>query len=383
MAKRDYYDVLGIDKNADTDSIKTAYRKLAMKYHPDKNPNDKNAEEKFKEAAEAYEVLSDKDKKQKYDQFGHAGLDGAFGSGGFNWGDFTHKGDFDDIFGGFDSILNAFFGGSMGGGRRSPRSQSLKGEDIRIEMSLTLAEVNEGVKKTIKINIKDICAECLGSGSKDGKVTNCTQCGGSGQVRRVQQSLFGQVQTVVACPSCKGEGKIIQNKCAYCHGEGRSTKSKNVEIEIPKGVMEGHVVRVMGQGNVGIRSGIKGDILVIIHEKEDKVLKREDSNLFCEFPISFATAALGDEVLVPAINKKIKLKIPAGTQTGKVFKVSKQGLPTVNSSHIGDLFVVVKVITPTNLKNDEEKIFRKLKEYDKNRDLKIDKSFTDRIRDFF
>jgi molecular chaperone DnaJ len=384
MAKRDYYEVLGVDKTASEDTIKVAYRKLAMKYHPDKNKDNAEATEKFKEAAEAYEVLSDKDKKARYDQYGHAGLEGAWGSGGFDFGrDFTHGADFSDIFGSFDSVFEAFFGGTMGGGRRSSQSQQMKGEDLRIEMSLTLKEIAEGVKRTIKINIKDSCPDCKGSGSKDGKTNKCTQCGGLGQVRRQQQSLFGLVQTVVTCPSCRGEGKIIQNKCSRCNGECRVSTSKSVEIEIPRGVQEGQYVRVRGEGNAAPRGGIKGDILVMIHEKEDPAIKRDGSNLFVQFPISFTQAALGDEVMISTISKKIKLKIPAGTQSGKVFKITGQGLPVVHSSSVGDFYVVVVVVTPTHLSADEIKILEQFREYDKKRDLKLEKGFVDRLKDFF
>jgi molecular chaperone DnaJ len=382
MSKRDYYEVLGVEKAADEESIKKAYRKMAMKYHPDKNKDNKDAEEKFKEAAEAYEVLSDKDKRARYDQFGHAGLEG---SGGFSWEDFQerHSGDFSDIFGGFNSIFEAFFGGSMGGGRRGSHSQQMKGEDLRIEMSLTLKEISEGVKRTIKINVKDTCQQCKGTGSRDNKTHNCSQCGGVGQVRKVAQSMFGHVQTVVTCPSCRGEGKIIQNKCLTCSGEGRVSQSKSVDIDIPRGVQEGQYVRVRGQGNASPRGGVKGDILVMIHEKEDSVLKRDGANLFCEFPVTFTQVALGDEILVPAVSKKIKLKIPAGTQSGKAFKISGQGLPYVNSSSVGDLYVVIKVVTPTNLSQEEIKILEQFKSFDQNRDLKPDKGFVDKLKDFF
>jgi len=382
MSKRDYYEVLGVEKNSDDETIKRAYRKLAMKYHPDKNKDNKEAEEKFKEACEAYEVLSDKDKRVRYDQYGHAGLEGAFGSGGFSWNDFTHQGDFSDIFGGFDSIFEAFFGG--GGSRRSRQhSGQMKGEDLRIEMSLSLKEIYEGVTKTVKINVKDSCPDCNGTGSKDGKTTTCSQCGGQGQVRQVRQSLFGHVQTIVACPSCKGEGKIIENKCPACRGEGRTPQSKNVNVNIPAGVSEGQYIRLRGEGNAAPHGGIKGDILVHIHEKEDPILKREGANLYCEFPITFTQAALGSEITVPVINKKIKLKIPAGTQTGKVFKISNQGLPQVNSSIMGDLFVQVNVVTPTNLSSEEIQILEKFKEFDNKRDLKQDKSFFDKFKDMF
>jgi len=381
MAKRDYYEVLGVDKAADNDAIKKAYRTLAMKYHPDKNKDNKAAEEKFKEASEAYEVLSDKDKKALYDQHGHAGLEGAFGSGGFSWSDFTRQGDFADIFGGFESIFDAFFGG--GSRNRGGSRGQAKGEDLKIEMSLTLKEIYEGVSKTIKINVKDSCQSCHGSGSKDGKTQNCSQCGGQGQVRQVRQSIFGHVQTIVACPSCRGEGKIVANKCTNCNGEGRTPQTRNVNVNIQKGVHEGQYIRIRGEGNAAARGGIKGDILVMIHEKEDNTLKREGANLYCEFPISFTQAALGDDILVPSINNKIKLKIPAGTQTGKVFKVSGQGMPEVNSSYVGDLYVMVRLMTPTNLSKEEIKILEQFREYDNKRELKLEKSFVERVKGLF
>ena len=271
----------------------------------------------------------------------------------------------------------------MGGGRRNGASKQMKGEDLRIEMSLTLQEIADGVQKTIKINIKEACTHCKGTGSKDNKMHNCTQCGGMGQVRRVTQSLFGHVQTVVTCPSCRGEGKTIQNKCTYCSGEGRMSQAKNVDVDIPRGVHEGQYVRIRGEGNAAPRGGIKGDILILIHEKEDNILRRDGANLFIEFPLTFTQVALGDEVMVPAINKKIKLKIPPGTQTGKVFKISGQGLPQVNSSYIGDLYVVARVVTPTHLNADEVRILEQFKTHDQKRDLKLEKSFVDKLKDFF
>jgi molecular chaperone DnaJ len=382
MAKRDYYDVLGVDKSAEADVIKTAYRKLAMKYHPDKNKDNKEAEEKFKEAAEAYEVLSDRNKRAIYDQHGHDGIDGQFGAGGFNMDDFVrgHSGDFTDI---FQGIFSEFFGGSMGGGRRGSQSQQMKGEDTRVEVSLTMKEIYEGCRKSFKINIKDTCGQCNGSGSRDGKTTNCSQCGGTGQVRRVQQSLFGQMQTVVTCPSCRGEGKIIQNKCNACSGEGRVNAVKTIEIDIPKGVAENQYLRERSVGNVAPRGGVRGDVIVMIHEKADQNLKRDGANLFCEFPISFTSAALGDEILVPAINKKIKLKIPAGTQNGKTFKIPGQGMPYVQSNSFGDLFVVIRVVTPTNLSQEEIKILQQFRAFDEKRELKIEKTFAEKLKGLF
>ncbi|HCX73701.1 MAG TPA: molecular chaperone DnaJ, partial [Candidatus Cloacimonas sp.] len=286
MAKRDYYEVLGVDKNASASDIKRAYRKLAMKYHPDKNKDDKEAENKFKEASEAYEVLSDPQKRQKYDQYGHAGVEGSFSNGGFSWDDFTHASDFSDIFGegGLGSIFESFFGGFGGSGRRSAR-QNNRGEDLQISLSLTLEEIAKGVEKKIKINVMETCEKCNGTGSEDGKVRTCPQCHGTGRVRQTTRSLFGHMQTVATCPSCNGEGKIIRNRCPVCHGEGRVNKPKTVTVKIPAGVSEGQYVRLRGEGNVGKRSGSRGDILVLVKEKEHKLFERQDANLLLEFPI--------------------------------------------------------------------------------------------------
>ncbi len=384
MSKRDYYEILGVDKNADEHTIKSAYRKLAMKYHPDKNPGNAEAEEMFKEAAEAYEVLSDAEKKSRYDQFGHAGVDSQFGSGGFDWSNFTHTGDFSDIFGGFESIFGDFFGG----GRRSSRSrqeQVNRGEDLRIELSLTMKEICSGVTKTVKLSTKDTCSSCNGSGSEDGKVKTCTQCNGQGQVRQVRQSFFGNVQTVVTCPSCHGEGKIIEKKCRQCNGDGRISKPKDLKVTIPAGVQEGQYIRLRGEGNKGRRNGVNGDILVMIHEKEDEVFVREGVNLICEYPISFSTAALGGEIFINTLSdEKLKVKIPAGTQTGKIFKLRGKGLPEVNNEHYrGDIIVKVDVVTPTSLTTDEIKLYEQLKQYDAKRNLNPDKSFWKKFKDLF
>ncbi len=386
MSKRDYYEVLGIEKSADESAIKSAYRKLAMQFHPDKNPDDHTAEEKFKEAAEAYEVLSDQDKRRRYDQYGHAGVDNSFGSGGFDWNNFTHANEFEDLFGGFSSIFEQFFGGSFGGSRRGSRGeQQPRGEDLRIEMSLTLKEIDTGVSKTIKINIKDSCPKCNGSGSEDGKVQSCQQCNGQGQVRQVRQSLFGQVQSIVTCPSCHGEGKIIQKKCVSCKGEGRIPKSKDIKIDIPAGISEGQYIRMRGIGNKGQRGGINGDILVLIHEKDDDVFERDGSHLICEYPISFSTAALGGEIIVTTqSDEKLKLKIPAGTQTGKILKLRGKGLPEVNnSSYRGDIIIKVDVVTPTSLTAEEIKHFEALREFDEKRGLKPGKGFWSKLKNIF
>ncbi len=385
MAKRDYYEVLGLEKSASASDIKKAYRKLAMKYHPDKNKDNPEAEEKFKEAAEAYEVLSDEDKKAKYDKFGHAGLDGAFGGGGFSWNDFSHASEFGDIFDGFSSIFETFFGGGGRGGfsRSYSQSQPNKGEDLQISLSLTLKEISKGVDKKIKINVKEACDVCNGTGSKDGKSKTCSQCRGTGQVRQMQRSLFGHIQTIVACPSCHGEGVIIENKCPSCHGEGRKPSQKTINVHIPAGVSEGQYIRIRGEGNAGPRGGTKGDILVQIHEKEDDIFVRDGQNLICEFPISFSQAALGSEIMIPTLFGKIKMKVPAGTQSGKVFRLRAQGLPDVNSSYKGDLFVKIVVMTPTKLKQEEKELFEKLQDFDSARDLKPGKSFFQKFKEFF
>ncbi|MCF7793069.1 MAG: molecular chaperone DnaJ [Candidatus Cloacimonetes bacterium] len=384
MAKRDYYEVLGVDKNASDSEIKKAYRKLAMKYHPDKNKDDKTAEDKFKEASEAYEVLSDRNKRQKYDQYGHAGVEGAFGNNGFTWDNFTHASDFSDIFGdsGFGSIFEHIFGGGFGGGRRRSQSNN-RGEDLQISLSLSLEEVNKGIDKKIKINVQDSCSACNGTGSADGNTQTCSQCNGSGQVRQVSRSLFGQIQQVVTCPSCHGSGKQIKNKCLKCGGEGRSAKTKTISINIPAGVSEGQYIRLRGQGNRGKNGGENGDILVLIHEKEHDIFERQDANLVCEFPISFSQAALGTEILCPTLSGKVKMKIPAGTQSGKVFRLRSQGLPHVNSSYRGDLFVKVRVITPTKLNADEKELFSKLSKYDSEKKLHPHKSFFSKLKEFF
>lgn len=381
MAKRDYYDVLGVDKNSDAATIKKAYRKLAMQFHPDKNPDNKEAETKFKEASEAYEVLSDNDKRQLYDQYGHAGIENQFGSGGFSWENFTHRSDLNDIFGdGFSSIFEGLFGGGFGG--RSQRSSN-RGEDLQIELSLTLQEIATGTEKKIKIGTKEACDKCDGSGSADGSTETCSQCRGTGQVRQIRQSLFGQMQTVSECPSCRGEGKIIKNKCPKCYGEGRMGKVKEISVKIPSGVEEGQYIRLRGQGNVGPRSGARGDILVLIHEKQDELFERDGNNIILEFPIYISQAVLGDEVLVPTLTGQVKMKIPAGTQSGRLFRLKGQGIQGLNTYSKGDQIVRVVVVTPTKLSKEETELYQRLKEHDAKREMKPGRSFFSKLRDYF
>ncbi len=381
MAKRDYYEVLGVEKNADDATIKKAYRKLAMQFHPDKNPDNKEAEEKFKEASEAYEILSDKDKRQLYDQYGHAGIENQFGSGGFSWENFTHRGDLNDIFGdGFGSIFESLFG--FGGGGRSQRNSN-RGEDLQIELSLSLKEIAGGAEKTIKIGTKEACDKCNGSGSADGNTETCHQCHGNGQVRQVRQSLFGQMQTVSECPSCRGEGKIIKNKCSKCYGEGRMGKVKEISVKIPAGVEEGQYIRLRGQGNIGARGGSRGDILVLIHERQDDIFERDGNNIILEYPISVSQAVLGDEIIVPTLGGSVKMKVPAGTQSGRLFRLKGQGIQGLNSYSKGDQIVRAIVVTPTKLSKEETELYTRLKDFDHKRDLKPGKSFLNKLREYF
>ena len=383
MAKRDYYEVLGVDKGADEASIKKAYRKLAMQYHPDKNPDNKEAEEKFKEASEAYEVLSDKEKRQLYDQYGHAGVESQFGAGGFSWENFTHRGDLNDIFGdGFSSIFETLFGSGFGG-RSSGGRSSNRGEDLQIELSLTLKEIATGAEKKIKIGTKEACDKCNGSGSADGQVESCSQCRGTGQVRQVRQSLFGQMQTVSECPSCRGEGKIIKNKCPKCYGEGRMGSVKEINVKIPAGVEENQYIRLRGQGNIGPRGGSRGDILVLIHEKQDEIFERHGNDIVMEYPVSVSQAVLGDEVLVPTLTGQVKMKIPAGTQSGRIFRLKGQGIQGLNTYSKGDELVKIILVTPTKISKDEQELYEKLREYDLKREMKPGRGFFKKLREYF
>ncbi len=383
MAKRDYYEVLGVPKTSDEAEIKKAYRKKAMQFHPDKNPDNKAAEESFKEASEAYEILSDKDKRQLYDQYGHAGLESQFGGGGFDMHNFSHFDDISDIFGGggFSSIFETLFG--AGGGRGSGQRRSNQGEDLQIELSLTLKEIALGTEKTIKISVKEACDKCGGSGSADGNSETCSQCHGTGQVRTVRQSLFGQMQSISECPSCRGEGKIIKNKCTKCYGEGRMGKVKEITVKIPAGVEENQYIRLRGQGNIGQRNGSHGDILVLIHEKQDDVFEREGNNIMLEFPIHVSQAVLGDEIIVPTLTGSVKMKVPAGTQSGRLFRLKGQGIQGLNSYSRGDLIVRTIVVTPTKLSKDENELYHRLKEFDSKRELKPGKSFLNKLKDLF
>ncbi len=361
MTKRDYYEVLEISKNASQEEIKKAYRKQALKYHPDKNPGDKTAEEKFKEAAEAYEVLSDSGKRSRYDQFGHAGVRGAAGGGGFGGGMTM-----DDIFSQFGDIFSDFgFGGfgDFGGGRSSRRVN--KGSNLRVKVKLNLQEVAKGVEKKIKVNKYVPCEVCDGTGARDGSAySTCSTCRGAGQVTRVTNTFLGQMQTTQTCPECGGEGKTISEKCTKCHGEGIYKSQEVISINIPAGVGEGMQLNVSGKGNAARRGGINGDLIVMIEEEKHADLMRDGNDLLYNLYISIPQAAMGSPVEVPTIDGKVKIKIDPGTQPGKILRLRGKGIPEVNGYGKGDLLVNINVWIPKDLTKEEQKILNKLEESD-------------------
>lgn len=386
MAKRDFYEVLGVSKSASESEIKKAYRQMALKYHPDKNPDDKEAEEKFKEAAEAYEVLSNPEKKARYDQYGHAGMGGAgnggYGGGGMNMDDIFSQ--FGDIFGGGGNPFESFFGG--GGGRGRSRTVN-RGSNLRIKVKLTLEEVLNGVEKKIKVNKAISCNTCGGSGAQagSGSFNTCGTCKGAGQVKRVTSSFLGQMQTITTCPTCNGEGQTIVNKCKACSGSGTQQSEEVISIQIPAGVAEGMQLNVQGKGNAAERGGIPGDLLVIIEEVEHPHLVRDGDHLMHDLYITFIDATLGTSVEIPTLDGKAKIKIDAGTQGGKVLRLKGKGLPSVNSHYKGDLLVNINVWTPQQLSSEEKKALEKLRESEnfKPNPGKGDKSFFERMKEYF
>lgn len=356
MAKRDYYEVLGVSKTATPDEIKKAYRKLAIKYHPDKNPGDKEAEEKFKEAAEAYSVLSDADKRQRYDQFGHAGVGGAAGNGG-PYGGFNM--DMDDIFSMFGDIFGGHsgfggFGGFGGGSSRGGSQRMFRGSDLRVKVKLTLNEIATGVEKKFKVKKFVPCTHCNGSGSEDGSTETCPTCHGSGTVVTTHRTMLGMMQSQSTCQTCGGDGKIIKNKCHVCHGEGVVQGEEIVSVKIPAGVAAGMQLSMSGKGNAGKRNGIAGDLLILVDEEEHPDLIRDNNDLLYNLLLSFPTAALGGAVEVPTLDGKARVKIDAGTQPGKVLRLRGKGLPDVNGYGKGDLIVNVSVYVPENLSRSEK-----------------------------
>lgn len=387
MSKRDFYEILGVQKNASADEIKKAYRKVAMQFHPDRNPGDKAAEEKFKEAAEAYEILSDTDKKAQYDRYGHAGVrgngrgGGHSGAGGMNMEDIFSQ--FGDIFG--DDVFGNFFGGGQRG-RSGQRSRGIRGSNLRIKLKLTYEEIAKGVTKNIKVKKHVGCNTCGGSGAKDkGSIQNCGTCGGSGQVRRVQNTFLGQMQTVTTCPTCNGEGTTVTAKCGTCKGEGRVYGEETVTIDIPAGVQEGMQLNISGRGNAGERGGSAGDLIILIEEEQHKELQREGLNAAFELYLSFTDAVFGTQVEVPTIDGRAKIKIPAGTQSGKIFRLKGKGFPAVNSYEKGDQLIHVNVWTPQNLTAEEKALLEKFNHSNnfKPHPDKNEKGFFDKIKEMF
>jgi len=385
MSKRDYYEILGVSKSASDSEIKKAYRKMALKYHPDKNPDDKSAEDNFKEAAEAYEVLRDANKRARYDRYGHAGIGGAAGTGGYSMS-------MDDIFSQFGDIFGDAFGGGFGGfsgfggGSRGRRRRVNRGSNLRVKVKLTLEEIAKGVEKKIKVNKYISCSTCSGTGAKGGSsYSTCATCHGTGQVTRVTNTFLGQMQTSSTCPSCGGEGQTIENKCQVCSGDGVVRDEEVISIKIPAGVEEGMQLSMSGKGNAGARGGVPGDLIILIEEIEHEHFERQGINLLYNAYVNFADAALGSSLEVPTIDGKARIKITAGTQPGKILRLKGKGLPSINSYGTGDMLININVWTPKNLSREEKEILEKFRESDNFRPGPNDreKSFFSKMKEYF
>ena len=371
-------------RGASNDEIKKSYRKLALKYHPDRNPDDAAAEQAFKEAAEAYEVLGDAKKRQVYDQYGHEGLGGPFRGGGFQWSDFSHANDFDDIFSNLDDIFGGGIFGDMFGGGRRRRGGEQKGQDLQIRLKLTLEEISKGVQKKIRLSRLETCDTCEGSGAKKGTAKRpCQTCGGAGQVRQATRSLFGQFVNVTACPQCQGEGQIVDSPCADCSGDGRKKTTSQLSVTIPAGVAEGNYIPLRGQGNTGRRGGPPGDCLVVIQEEEHSYFERHGIDIVYDLPISFSQAAIGAEVEVPTLAGKAMMKIPVGTQSGQVLRLRGKGLPEVNGYRTGDQLVRLVVWTPTKLTKKQAELLQELAELENGQVPEGGKGFIDKVKEAF
>ncbi len=389
MSKQDYYEVLGVNKSADEAELKKAYRKLAMKYHPDRNKGDKEAETKFKEASEAYDVLRDPQKRQRYDQFGHSGMNG----GGF--GGAGGASDFEDIFSRFSDIFGSdIFGGGGGGDPFGGRSQGRRrsnhgqpGSDMKVRVKLTLEEIAEGVEKTLKVKRQKKCDSCSGTGAEtDADFETCSTCNGMGEVRQVSRTMFGQFVNVQPCPTCRGEGRIIRNKCSSCSGEGRKRSEDKVTMNIPSGVAEGNYITLRRQGNAGIRGGEPGDLIVIIEEKEHKHFERDGNDIYYDLNLSIPDAVLGTSIEVPTLKGKAKVKVEAGTQPGKLLRMRGRGIQGLNNTGTGDQFIKVNVYIPKDLSKDELKHIEALRgkdHFDPANAKSREKGFFSKIKDVF
>lgn len=378
MSKRDYYEVLGVSKDATEQDIKKSYRKMAMKYHPDRNPDDKEAEEKFKEVNEAYEILSSPEKKQKYDQFGHAGVNGngAGGFGGFEG--FGGGGGFEDMFG---DIFDIFGGGFSSSGRRSGPQ---KGADLQYEVTITFEEAAFGTEKEVQFYRDDSCSTCSGTGAKPGtSTTQCNKCNGTGEVRVIQRTPLGQMVQVRTCDQCNGEGKIIETPCDTCKGKGINRKLRKLKVKIPAGVDTGSVISLRGEGQPGIKGGPKGDLYVVINVLPHKIFKREGYDIICEMPITFVQAALGDELEVPTLEGKVKYKMAEGTQSGTVFRLRSKGIVNPKGYGKGDQYVKVIIEVPTKLSESQKDILKKFASESGEEIHQQRKSFFDKVKDVF
>ena len=389
MAKRDYYETLGVGRGATEDEVKKAYRQLALKYHPDRNPNNKEAEEKFKEATEAYEVLGNGDKRRRYDQFGHEGMrPGADFHGYRDINDIFSS--FSEIFGGGigDSMFDEVFGGRRGRGRSRAQESGTPGTDLKVRLKLSLEEIAGGVEKKLKVKRWVPCETCRGSGAKPGSSRiSCPVCGGSGEIRHVSRSVFGQFVNVSMCDNCNGEGRIIKERCSTCSGEGRVHGEGTIKVNVPAGVSEGNYIPIRGQGNSGQRGGSAGDLIVVIEEEPHKIFVRHGDDIVLDLLVSFPEAALGTEVEIPTLNGRAKLKIDAGTQSGKILRMREKGISHLNAYGKGDQLVRVNVWIPTRLSAKEKDLMRTLEDEDNlrpkegDRSANSDKSFFERMKD--
>lgn len=385
--KRDYYEVLGVDKGASEDEIKKAYKKMAKKYHPDLNPDNPDAAEKFKEVNEAASVLTDADKRSRYDQFGHAGVDGSMGGGG-GFGGFD---DFAGGFGGFSDIFDTLFGGG-GGGRRNDPNRPQRGADIEASLDVSFEEAAFGVEKDIAVNRRDECSVCGGSGAAAGTYpSSCPNCGGSGQVRTVQNTPLGQMQSVRACPRCNGEGTIVEHPCSACNGNGQVRKKHTVKVKVPAGLDDGNTLRMTGEGHCGKKGGPAGDLYVRVYVRPHRLFERVNDDVYADEEITFAQAALGDDIQVPTLDGDVSMKIPAGTQNGAVFRLKGKGIPHLRSKGRGDHRIKIKVAVPSDLNEEQRELLRAFdaslagKNYQKT-GKKSDKShrgFFDKMKDAF
>ncbi len=378
--KRDYYEVLGVDKSASDDELKKAYRKLAKKYHPDLNPGDTEAEKSFKQVNEAYEILSDKEKRARYDQFGHAGVDPNFGAGGGSYGGgFGGFGDFGDL----GDILGSMFGGGFGGSRRNPNAPR-RGNDTSASVNLSFEEAAKGCKKTIKVTKIDSCDDCGGSGCEKGTTAkSCPVCHGSGQVASVQRTPFGQIQTQTVCNNCHGSGKIIDKPCRTCAGKGRIRHTVERTVEIPAGIDDGQVITLRGGGDSGVNGGPSGDLRIMVNVRPHAIFIRDGYDVYCEIPITFAQAALGAEITVPTLDGKVKFTIHEGTQPGDEFKLRGKGIQRLNYSGKGDQYVKITVEVPRELSKEQKEKLREFDGITDDKNYKKRKGFIDKVKDFF